>query len=238
MTPESKKVEKELRQRHLFISVMGVTGAGKTTFAEFLCKKVNGRLFRELPVEDNPLFVKYYENPEDYALLTQMFFVFEKWLQTKGSRKLGVSGVRRFWTWPVIQEPPIYEDALYAQARFGDDPEKWEKYDTFYNGLLSAKLFPKPDLLVYLHLDFPKMLENIRKRAEQDPQRAVELNESENYWRKLWQLHENWVKENPLGLRIVTLDMDKYHFSDYKSKDEALEAAYQELVAQSGGLIK
>jgi deoxyadenosine/deoxycytidine kinase len=238
MTPEFNTAEKELRQRHLFIQVMGVTGAGKTTFAEFLSKRINGKLFQELPVEDNPLFKKYYENPTRFALPMQMFFVYEKWLQTKGSRKMGVSGVRRFKSRPVVQEPPIYEDALYARARFGNNSKTWRKYQDFYQGLISTDRFPKPDLIIYLHLDFLKMLENIRQRAEQDPQRAAELKESKRYWKKLWLLHENWVKENPLGLNIVILDMDKYHFSRYKNKDEALEVACQELVALSEGLIK
>jgi len=32
--------------------------------------------------------------------------------------------------------------------------------------------------------------------------------------------------------------MDKFAFSDYKTRKQALETAYQELVVQSGGLIK
>jgi len=122
-----KDQEKEAKNRHLYIAVMGVTAAGKTTFAEFLARRINGKLFQELPVEDNPFFTEYYENPTEYALPTQMFLVYEKWLQTKGSRKMGVSGVRRFWQRHVVQEPPIYEDALYAQARLEENPRQWDR---------------------------------------------------------------------------------------------------------------
>ena len=74
-----KDQEKEAKNRHLYIAVMGVTAAGKTTFAEFLARRINGKLFQELPVVDNPFFTEYYENPTEYALPTQMFRVYEKW---------------------------------------------------------------------------------------------------------------------------------------------------------------
>lgn len=237
MTPELGQ-EEEPKNKYPYIAIMGVTAAGKTTFAEFLARRINGKLFQELPVEDNPFFTEYYENPTEYALPTQMFLVYEKWLQTKGSRKMGVSGVRRFWQRPVVQEPPIYEDALYAQARLEKNPRQWDWYQNFYEGLVNMNLFPKPDLIVFLHLRLPVMLVRIRERAKKNPERKSELGESEAYWERLRWLQESWVKENPLGLRIVTLDMDRFDFSGYNSGGEALEAAYQELKNRSGGLIK
>ena len=82
------------------------------------------------------------------------------------------------------------------------------------------------------------MLRGIEERAQGDPTRKAELQESGDYWKRLWELHEEWVIKNPLCLNIIVLDMDKYNFSRYKNKDEALETAYQELVEKTGGLIK
>lgn len=108
--------------------------------------------------------------------------------------------------------------------KYYSEPDKWA--------------FPKPDILIYLKVSFPKMLRGIKERAQWDLTRKVELQESEGYWKRLWELHEEWVAGNPLGLNIVILDMDKFALSGYKARKQALETAYQELVTQSGGLLK
>lgn len=230
--------EKEAEEKHLYIAIMGVTVAGKTTFAKFLSEKLNGRLLEEIPVADNPFFKDYYGNPDDY-FPAQMFFLDAKWRQTLGSKELKTLGVKQILSKrPVVQEPPIYEDALYAQARLEGNPRQWDWYQNFYEGLVNMDSFPKPDLVVFLHLRLPVMLARIRERAKKNPERASELKESEAYWERLRWLHEKWVKENPLGLKIITLDMDRFDFSYYKNDGEALEDAFRELKRQSGGLIK
>jgi len=232
------KCEHEVEPRHLYIAVMGVTGAGKTTFAKFLSEKLGGQTFEELPVKENPFFEDYYGNPEDYFPV-QIFFLDAKWRQTQGSKELKEIGVKEILAEkPVIQEPPIYEDALYAQARLEESPAQWQRYKEYYEGLVEGNSFPKPDLIVFLRLRLPVILERIRKRAAECPERVGELQESEAYWERLRWLHEEWVRENPLNLKIITLDMDKYDFSYYKDDGDALEAAFAELKQKSGGLIK
>jgi len=40
------------------------------------------------------------------------------------------------------------------------------------------------------------MLKGIKERVERDPTRKAELQESESYWKRLWELHEEWVAGN------------------------------------------
>ncbi len=235
---KESKCEREAGPKHPYIVVMGVTAAGKTTFAEFLAGRINGKFFPELPVEDNPFFKNYYGNPDDYFPV-QIFFLDANWRQIMGSKELKTPGIKEILVKePVVQEPGIFEEALYAQARLEEDSVQWGRYQSYYNGLTNVKSFVKPDLTVFLHLRLPVMLDRIKRRATDNPERASELKESEAYWERLRWLHENWVKENPLGLKIITLDMDRFNFSSYNSDGEALEAAYQELKNRSGGLIK
>lgn len=230
--------EKETKNGHLYTAVMGVTGAGKTTFAKFLSEKLTGRLLEEIPVGENPFFKEYYGSPDTY-LPAQIFFLDTKWRQVCGDKVLRNPGILKILKrQDVIQEPPIYEDALYAQARLEEKPKEWNWYKEYYSGLIGVDSFPKPDLVAFLRLRLPVMLARIRERAEKNPERASELKESEVYWERLRWLHENWIKENPLGLKIVTLDMDRFDFSSYKSDGDALEAAFGELKQRSGGLIK
>lgn len=217
---------------------MGVTGAGKTTFAKFLSEKLNGRLLEETPVGENPFFKDYYGSPDTY-LPAQIFFLDAKWRQICGDDVSKNPGVKKILIkQDVILEPPIYEDALYAQARLEEKPKEWDWYKEYYSGLIGVDSFPKPDLVVFLRLRLTEMLARIRERANKNPERASELNESAAYWERLRWLHENWVKENPLGLKIVTLDMGRFDFSGYRNDGDALEAAFGELKQRSGSLIK
>jgi len=63
---KESRCEHEDEPKHPYIAVMGVTAAGKTTFAKFLSEKSGGKLLEELPVEDNPFFKNYYGNPDNY----------------------------------------------------------------------------------------------------------------------------------------------------------------------------
>lgn len=76
------------------------------------------------------------------------------------------------------------------------------------------------------------MLLAIKQRAENDHARKTELQESESYWKRLWELHEEWVAGNPLGLNIFILDMDKYDISNYFNREQQLGVVFEELNKQ------
>ena len=63
-----------------YIAIEGVIGAGKTTLAKMLAKKMNANLVLE-SYEDNPFLEKFYKNPRRYALHTQMYFLMSRYKQ-------------------------------------------------------------------------------------------------------------------------------------------------------------
>ena len=65
-----------------FITIEGNIGAGKTTLAHLLSKKLNGRLILE-EFADNPFLPKFYENPNQYAFPLEVFFMAERYKQLK-----------------------------------------------------------------------------------------------------------------------------------------------------------
>ncbi|MFH1863362.1 MAG: deoxynucleoside kinase [bacterium] len=233
------EIEREKESPHLFIQLLGVPASGKTTCAKYLGERLGFQVLEEYPVSETPLFDKYYTDPDKWAFPIQTLFLFESWRQVAGGASLGIEGVKeKLKMGSVISEPTIWQNAFYAQARLEGNPKELSWYQDFFNGLVRSDSFPKPDVLIYLKVSFPNMLRGIEERAQRDLTRKTELQESEGYWRRLWGLHEEWVNENPLGLKIITLDMDKYDFSSYNSDGEALEAAFGELKQRSGGLIK
>ena len=65
-----------------FITIEGNIGAGKTTLAHLLSKRLNARLILE-EFADNPFLPKFYENPGQYAFPLELFFMAERYKQQK-----------------------------------------------------------------------------------------------------------------------------------------------------------
>jgi deoxyadenosine/deoxycytidine kinase len=200
---------------------MGMPASGKTTLGEYIGGELGLSYIGETPVEENPFFEKYYKDPEKWSLIIQMYYLFEKRRQVVGFESSGEIGVRKILeSGPVISEPPIFQDGLYARARLEQYPEQMKTYQDFFDGMVNDGR-QSPDLLLYLRLSFPTFLKRLEERAKRDPIREVELKESEVYWKKLWELHEEWIEENPLDLNIIVIDGDKLDFSKYDNDEEA-----------------
>jgi deoxyadenosine/deoxycytidine kinase len=56
-----------------FIAIEGNIGAGKTTLAHLLAKKLNARLVLE-QFADNPFLPRFYENPKQNAFRWNYFY--------------------------------------------------------------------------------------------------------------------------------------------------------------------
>jgi Cdc6-like AAA superfamily ATPase len=68
--------------KYHFIAIEGNIGAGKTTLAHLLSKKLNARLVLE-EFDENPFLPKFYENPKQYAFPLELFFMAERFKQLK-----------------------------------------------------------------------------------------------------------------------------------------------------------
>jgi len=65
-----------------FITIEGNIGAGKTTLAHLLSKRLDARLILE-EFADNPFLPKIYENPKQFAFPLELFFMAERYKQLK-----------------------------------------------------------------------------------------------------------------------------------------------------------
>jgi deoxyadenosine/deoxycytidine kinase len=146
---------------------------------------------------------------------------------------VGIAGIRKLLeASPVISQPPIWQDALYARARLGKSAE-FGSYQAFYSGLVSADSFPTPDLVVYMRVGFGNMLARIDNRARNNPDREVELKEKPAYWKKLWKFHEVWVRRNLGQMRIAVIDGDSFNFARFENEDVAKKALLHEFLNQA-----
>lgn len=149
---------------HQFIVLEGPIGVGKTSLARRLCASLEAEPVLEQAAE-NPFLERFYRNPRDGALPTQLYFLFQRAQQLAALNQRDLFAPRR------IADYLLEKDRLFARITL-DDAE-FGLYEQVY-----AKLdvqAPKPDLVIYLQAPVDVLLERIGKRGiryEQQIERA------------------------------------------------------------------
>ena len=148
-----------------YIAIEGVIGAGKTTLAKMLAKKIGANLVLE-SYEDNPFLEKFYKNPRRYALHTQMYFLMSRYKQLLELRQDDL-----FHEY-IVADYIFEKDKIFAYLNLADDElELYERMVSFIERNLK-----KPDLVIYLQSTVDRLMANISKRG-----RTAEKNMSETY---------------------------------------------------------
>jgi len=95
-------------------------------------------------------------------------------------------------------------------------------YSKLYNIIVAS--LPKPELLVYLHLDTKKLQQNIRKRG-----REYELNIKDEYLDKIQNSYFDYLRKQ-LQMRILIIDTNRIDFvnkpTDYQKIISILNQEY------------
>lgn len=199
--------------RYSYISIEGNIGAGKTSLAQRLAAQFNARLILE-QFEDNPFLPKFYRDPEKYAFPLELSFLASRFQQLKDQLPQ-----QELFTSLTVSDYVIYKSFIFAQRTIRDD--ELMLFKRLFD--LMASFLPRPELLVYLHVDVEKLLQNIRLRGrgyEQDIQPAYLTDIQENYFEFFRQHSE---------MRILILDTNFIDFVALKEDyDRLLEVILQE----------
>ncbi|MCX6601754.1 MAG: deoxynucleoside kinase [bacterium] len=152
-----------------YIAIEGVIGVGKTSLAQLLSEKLNGRLVLEKP-EDNPFLDQFYKDPRHYAFQTQLFFLLSRFKQQQEFPE------------PDFFHQLVVADYLFAKDRIFAYINLSEAEITLYEKVMALMevRIKKPDLVVYLQSSTDRLMRNIRQRN-----RPYEKEISEDYLRTL-----------------------------------------------------
>jgi deoxyadenosine/deoxycytidine kinase len=201
--------------KYNYIAIEGNIGAGKTTLARRMSEEYNARLILER-FEDNSFLPKFYEQPDMYAFPLEMSFLADRYQQLKD--KLGMPELFSSFT---ISDYFIDKSLIFARNNL--KPSEFNLYSRFFH-IISAFL-PRPDLLVYLYLDIPRLKENIKQRG-----REYELNIQADYLESIQAGYMNHFRSMS-GTRILILDTNKVDFmenlEDYEEFLKILHADYE-----------
>lgn len=144
----------DLKQAPRFIAVEGPIGVGKTSLTKRLAETFNYELLLE-NAEENPFLDRFYKNPRQHALATQLFFLFQRAQQIAESRQSDLFEPVR------VSDFLIDKDRLFAELNLEKD--EYDLYNNVYQHLVIDA--PKPDLVIYLQAPTEVLLQRIQKRG-------------------------------------------------------------------------
>lgn len=137
-----------------FIAVEGPIGVGKTSLTRRLGDTFNYDLLLE-KAEENPFLERFYQNPKQHALSTQLFFLFQRSQQIQELRQDDLFEPIR------VADFLIDKDQIFAQQNL--DADEYELYLNVFRHLTIDA--PKPDLVIYLQAPSEVLLSRIQRRG-------------------------------------------------------------------------
>jgi len=177
------------RLRH--IAIEGPIGVGKTTLSRTVQEWLNGHLLLE-EFEENPFLPLLYQDYQQYALQTELFFLLRRKHQNQ----------RFFSTLPP--ETTVVSDYIFDKcrvfAKLTLPPQEFDLFDEVYE--LVRPLIPQPDLIIYLDAPVPTLLDRISQRGRQ-----LESAMSPSYLEKLRQGYQ--AELDRTSAQVVRLDTGK-----------------------------
>ena len=156
MIASNKAISVELKGRTppSFIAVEGSIGVGKTTLAHKLAASFDCATLLE-DAEENPFLERFYNNREQAALATQLFFLFQRAQKIQDLRQADIFAPDRVADF-LIDKDPLF-------ARINLDRDEYQLYEKVYQQLTIDA--PRPDLVLYLQAPTDVLLSRIENRG-------------------------------------------------------------------------
>ena len=137
------------------VAVEGPIGVGKTSLARRLCEHLQAEPLLEQP-EANPFLANFYQNPQRYALQTQLFFLFQRLDQMRDLAQT------RLFSQAVVCDYLMEKELLFANLTLSDD--EYRLYRQIYDRI-SPPASVIPDLVLFLQARPETLIARVRKRG-------------------------------------------------------------------------
>ena len=191
-----------------YIAVEGPIGVGKTSLSKRLAESFNYELLLEKS-DENPFLDRFYEEPKQHALSTQLFFLLQRAQQLQELRQEDMFQPLRIADWLIDK------DRLFAKENL--DSDEYALYVNVFKHLTVDA--PIPNLVIYLQAPTEILIDRIQKRgilAEQ----FIEREYIENLSAAYTEFFHYYTKSplliiNTSEINLVSDDKDYQHLVDY-----------------------
>ena len=188
------------------IVLAGTIGAGKTSLSKMIAEELESDVFYE-SVDNNEILPLFYEDPEKYSFLLQIYFLNKRFKSIKEALVHDNN----------VLDRSIYEDSLlfHLNADLGRaTTQEVEVYDELLKNMMEELPFAakkkQPDLLVHIKVSFETMLKRIEKRNRPFEQLSFDPS-LYDYYQELNKRYEKWYQDYDESPKIQ-IDGDKYNF--------------------------
>lgn len=137
-----------------FIAIEGPIGVGKTSLARRMAESFGSELMLEGAI-DNPFLERFYQNPRQAALSTQLYFLLQRARQMQDLHQGDM--FQPVWVADFLMD----KDRLFAEVTL--DPDELKLYEQVYAQLTIDA--PPPDLVIYLQAPVDVLHKRIAKRG-------------------------------------------------------------------------
>lgn len=142
-----------MRTSYRYIAIEGNIGAGKTTLAQLLSRRLEARYLPE-EFAGNPFLPSFYENRDRYAFPLELSFLEERFRHVReATMKEG-----------VIVSDYLWEKSLVF-ARVTLAGEELKLFERIYN-VMGGQL-QVPDVVFYIHRSTDRLLQHISRRGRE-----------------------------------------------------------------------
>lgn len=202
------------------ISVAGMVGIGKTTFATVLADRLHYRTSFE-KVDGNPYLDLFYQDFERWAFHLQIFFLGERFKETQKMTACSES---------FVQDRSIYEDTgIFAKMHYEKgtmSKADYQTYTSLFDAMVMTPYFRHPDLLIYLHGSLDATVRRICRRG-----RGLEKETPTSYWEEMFTRYERWIDQFTV-CPVLKLNIDDYDLINNPVSVDRIVTRVQELLEE------
>jgi deoxyadenosine kinase len=193
------------------VGISGIIGAGKTSLATRLSKRLHVPVVAE-PVTTNPYLSLFYSDKKAYSFPMQVFLLSARF-QLHQRMVWGGDG--------AIQDRTIYEDPIFALMlrKSGDMSElDFGTYSDLFRSM--THFLHRPDVIIYLDVSAETAMERIVRRGR-ECERGIPI----EYLRSLREGYEDWLRCGLTGIRVM-----RVAWADASDEDGSMDKAVDSLV--------
>jgi len=207
------------RSKYRIIGISGIIGAGKSTFARAIAKRLGWSYIGE-PVSENPYLADFYIDKAKYGFAMQIFLLHHRFRQHQ----------EMVWSSNgAVQDRTIYEDVIFAKMLHESGDITKRDFETYCSAFdVMSNFIHRPDLIIYLDVTPETALERVKGRG-----RECEQGMPIEYLRALRAGYEDWLETGIRG-RIPVL---RVNWNNSIDLDEMLKKIDTMIAEHAGTFI-